>query len=58
MNSKPCKHCVLKMMNSNIRIKYIFYSNVDGQIIRTTLKQLYYEVQTNENYHVTRGNLK
>jgi cytidine deaminase len=55
MNSKPCKHCVLRMIESKIKIRYVLYSDSEGEIIMTTLKELYLEVQTNENYHVSRG---
>lgn len=54
MNSKPCKHCVLNMINSPLKIRNVLYSDIDGEIKMVKLKQLYYELQ-NTNYHVSRG---
>lgn len=32
--SRPCYHCLEMMEKSGLNIKYIYYSNYEGQIIR------------------------
>ena len=51
-NSKPCLHCLVHMekyYKNNIR--YIYFSNQDGNIYRKTLDQL-----LNDNIHVSKSN--
>jgi hypothetical protein len=53
-SSKPCSKCI-KMMNiipykKGYKIKNIYYSNNDGNILRTTLSEL----TNDENKHVTK----
>ncbi len=40
-NSKPCRHCVLKMSNNKyLNIKNVYYSTENGEIICIKLKDL------------------
>ena len=32
-NSRPCYHCLIKLKKSKINIKYVYYSDNDGNII-------------------------
>lgn len=48
--SLPCKHCVENLYKSGLNIKWIYYSNSDGDIVRTTLLEL-----MNGEQYVTRG---
>jgi cytidine deaminase len=53
-NSKPCYKCIDHMANLpkyGYRIRYVYYSNCDGVIIRKKLSELYDE----ENKHVSHG---
>tara|TARA_B110000858_G_scaffold158170_1_gene181239 strand:+ start:642 stop:1079 length:438 start_codon:yes stop_codon:yes gene_type:complete len=46
--SKPCKHCVdylMKMRKEGYSIKYIFYSDNDGEITQCKLLELFYGPQ-------------
>lgn len=52
-NSKPCAHCIKMMsvspVNKGYKIRNIYYSDADGNIIRTTLRTLELE-----EHHVSR----
>ncbi len=52
--SKPCVKCLYDLSTTPQKkgyiVKDIFYSNIDGQIEHTTLKQLI----DNGNYHISR----
>lgn len=39
--SKPCFMCIKMMMKSNYNINYIYYSNDENTVVRTTVKELY-----------------
>ena len=39
-NSKPCFHCVQHLLNTNIKIKYVYYSTACGTIVRDKLSNL------------------
>jgi cytidine deaminase len=55
LNSKPCKHCVLMMMNVNqLNIKNIYYSDDNGIIQCEKLNKLFQNI---DNLSVSRGNL-
>lgn len=45
-NSKPCKHCILKMWR--LGVKKVFYSNEDGLIVRENMSKI-------QNEHVSHG---
>ena len=52
--SKPCIKCILDMntipQKKGYIIKYIYYSDRDGQIIRTTVKELL----NSQDFHISR----
>jgi len=53
-NSKPCLHCVKKMINmqsQGVKINNIYYTDEDGEIVKTTLRKLY-----DTTDHISRGN--
>ena len=56
LNSEICKQCIhgiyCSSINTGIKIKKIYYSDVDGSITKTTLKKL----QMNENPFVSSFN--
>jgi len=33
-NSRPCLHCMIRMLRSNIDIKHVYYSTSDGTLVR------------------------
>lgn len=40
VESRPCYHCILMMLQSNIKIKYVYYSSYDGTIKREKLNKM------------------
>jgi hypothetical protein len=54
-NSKPCNNCIKKMKYlpglKGYKLKYIYYSGEDGNLIKTTLKNLETDVQHYSNYY-------
>lgn len=38
--SRPCYHCLSTLMNSDIEIKYVYYSTNDGRIVREKFKDM------------------
>lgn len=54
-NSKPCNNCIQKMKYlpglKGYKLKYIYYSDNGGNIIKTTLKNLETDVQHYSNYY-------
>lgn len=39
--SRPCYHCINSMMNTNyIKIRYVYYSTIDGKIVRERLDDM------------------
>jgi len=52
-NSRPCQKCIECMLNLpkyGYRIRNVYYSNNEGQIVRTTLNEL----DDSDETHVTR----
>jgi len=47
INSKPCKHCIQKMIDfipsKGYRITKVYYSDKNGNIVKTSLDKLYNE---------------
>jgi len=40
-NSRPCFHCILDLINNNyIKIRYVYYSNSQGEIVREKLSEM------------------
>lgn len=40
-NSRPCFHCVANLIaNNHIKIKYVYYSNCDGEIMKEKLSDM------------------
>ncbi len=53
-NSKPCKNCIEHMImlpKYGYKIRYIYYSNCDGEITRDKLNDLY----DDDNIHISKG---
>jgi cytidine deaminase len=54
-NSKPCNNCIQKMKYlpglKGYKLKYIYYSDEAGNIIKTTLKNLETDEQHYSNYY-------
>jgi len=48
--AKPCLHCIVKMSEEKYNIKNVFYSNSDGEIVKTSLTALMKE----DEKHVSR----
>lgn len=42
-SSKPCQRCINELNKSHINIKYVYYSNQDGNIVRENLKNMHNE---------------
>ncbi len=40
VESRPCYHCIKMMLNSDIKIKYVYYSSYDGTIRRERLNKM------------------
>lgn len=50
--SKPCHHCLKFLMNiPNCIVKYIYYSETDGSIVKNKLTNLWYH----DKHHISRG---
>lgn len=49
--SKPCMHCIKTMIKSELNIKNVYYSNSNGEIVKTTL----YELYMMDSQYITRG---
>ena len=39
-NSKPCKNCIKYIEKSKINLQYVYFSDTNGQIIKTTFEKL------------------
>jgi cytidine deaminase len=54
-SSKPCYHCLEKLSHEmdkkNLNIKYIYYSDRDGKVLRTTLDKLKNEEMHYSGYY-------
>ena len=49
-NSKPCNKCLKYISKSNLNITHIYYSNDQGIIIKSTVKQL---INSEQHYTYT-----
>lgn len=51
-SSRPCYHCIMRMMRSNIKIRHVYYSTPEGTIACEKLKKM-----LDKPIHITKGNL-
>lgn len=42
-SSKPCQRCIQELNQSHINIKYVYYSDHNGHIVRENLKNIHNE---------------
>lgn len=52
--SKPCKYCIKMLGESNLNIRWIYYSTAEREIVRTTL----YNLGMEREQYITRGQIK
>ena len=53
--SRPCKHCIMSLSQyRNVRIKNIYYSDQNGDIIKEKFKDMI----DGDNFHISKGNRK
>lgn len=58
-NSRPCFHCIVDLLNNNhIKIRYVYYSNSKGEIVREKLSEmlLFDQSKISSGYKFKHGN--